>query len=120
MQKRTLPRRQVLHAIEHGEFSAEVVGSNRKVAVIITQDWCSQWRSMCEWLELFEGEPDLHVYEVIYNQLDCFEQFLDLKENRWRNSQIPYVRYYAGGKFLCDSNYASREVFLDNLRRRAE
>lgn len=117
--KKTLSRQQALHAIERGEFGPEVVCSDRKVAVIMTQDWCSQWQSMCVWLPQIEDEPGLHIYEVVYNQLDCFEEFLDLKENKWGNSQIPYIRYYVGGKLVCESNYATRETFLSNLRRPA-
>jgi hypothetical protein len=43
MKKQTLSRGQVLDVIERGEFSPEVVGSNRRVAIIMTQDWCSQY-----------------------------------------------------------------------------
>jgi hypothetical protein len=120
MKKETLSAQEALHAIRHGEFSPEVICSNKKVAVIMTQDWCPQWKSMCEWLHLTKDDPDLHLYEMIYNQIDCFEQFLDLKENRWRNSQIPYVRYYVDGKLVCESNYAALETFLSNLRQPAE
>ncbi len=110
---RIISRDQALSAIECGEFGSDVAASNRKVAVLMTQDWCPQWAAMRKWFYSLEADCDL--YELIYNQVDYFNEFRNFKEKKWKNGHIPYVRYYSGGNLVAESNYVSREEFLKNL-----
>jgi hypothetical protein len=113
MNKNRITREQAFHAIETGEFSADVIASNERVAVLLTQDWCSQWASMKGWI--YSLDRDFYLYELVYNLTPYFNEFRTFKENCWKNGQIPYVRYYRGGKLVAESNYVSREEFLGYL-----
>jgi hypothetical protein len=106
---------QVRHAIETGEFDTEVIHSCERVAVVMTQDWCPQWVRMRTWLESIEETFDVDVYEVIYNTAPYYSEFLDLKEQKWGNDAIPYVRYYVGGKLTRESNYVTKETFFSHF-----
>jgi len=110
---KSLTKEQLRHAIRTGEFGSDVTASCRKVAVVMTQDWCPDWKRMEPWLCNTVGcEDDLDIYIVVYNTLDCFQDFLLMKENQWRNDQIPYVRYYENGSLLRVSNAVPREAFF--------
>ena len=100
-----------MYAIRNGEFGSDVTASRHKVAVVMTQDWCSEWKRMEAWLCDMSGCDDLDIYLVVYNKLDCFQDFLRLKENQWRNDQIPYVRYYENGSLFRVSNAVPQEAF---------
>ncbi len=116
MKAKSLTDEQLLHAIRTGEFGSDVMASRKKVAVVMTQDWCSDWRSMESWLcDAVGCSEDLDIYLVVYNKLSCFQDFLRLKENQWRNDQIPYVRYYENGKLVRVSNAVPREAFFSFL-----
>ena len=106
-------REQAFHAIKNGEFAPSVIASAARVAVVMTQDWCPQWTSMKRWL--YDLEPDLELYELVYNLEDFFHEFRTFKETSWENGHIPYVRYYIDGSLKAVSNYVSREDFLKNL-----
>ncbi len=110
---RIITREQALSAIACGEFGSDVVASNRKVAVLMTQDWCPQWTAMKKWFYSLDADCDL--YELIYNKVACYDEFMTFKESKWGNSFIPYIRYYSGGKLVAESNYVSKEEFLRNL-----
>lgn len=112
---RRLTDNQVLHAIETGEFDPGIIHSCERVAVVMTQDWCTQWVRMRTWLESIGEMPDVDVYEVIYNTAPYFSDFLDLKERTWGNDAIPYVRYYIGGTLVRESNYVTRDTFFSYL-----
>jgi len=113
MKLKSLTNEQLLHAIRTGEFGSDVTASSQKVAVVMTQDWCSDWKRMESWLCNTVGcEDDLDIYLVVYNTLDCFQDFLRLKEKQWRNDQIPYVRYYENGSLFRVSNAVPREAFF--------
>ena len=112
-------------AMETGEFPKEVIGSNKHVAVVLTQDWCSQWSQMKFWLKSLEkeespeGSPqdlDIDVYEFVYNTVDIFQSFMDFKERSFKNGLIPYIRYYSNGNFTGDSNFTSSPSFLDRFK----
>lgn len=111
-----LPNDAALAAIREGEFPSTIIGRPH-VAIVMTQNWCPDWLRMRSWLKRMEkaGEPagfDLDVYVLIYNKTDYFTEFLHHKENSFGNSVIPYVRYYAVGTYLGDSNQLSRDQFL--------
>lgn len=113
MNKKQITRDQAFHAIETGEFGTDVTASHERVAVLMTQDWCSQFAAMKGWIYTLDRDFELH--ELVYNLVPYFSEFRSFKENRWKNGQIPYVRYYHGGKLVAESNYVSQEEFLRNL-----
>lgn len=110
---RIITREQAFTAIECGEFGSDVAASERRVAVVMTQDWCPQWAAMKKWL--YSLEIDAGLFELIYNKTEYFSEFRNFKEKKWNNGLIPYVRYYTGGRLIAESNYVSREDFLKNL-----
>jgi hypothetical protein len=113
MKLKSLTNEQLQYAVRTGEFGSDVTASRQKVAVVMTQDWCSDWMRMESWLRNTVGcDDDLDIYLVVYNKLDCFQDFLRLKENQWRNDQIPYVRYYENGSLFQVTNAVPRDVFF--------
>ena len=117
MKRKMLSKEQALRAIQNVEFSADVTASNNKVAVVMTQDWCSEWMSMKRWMDSMEDIKGLDIYELIYNTVDYYNDFLQLKEKSWKNDLIPYIRYYADGVLIHQSNYVKKEDFLKLLNR---
>ena len=113
MKAKQITREQAFHAMENGEFGADVIASADSVAVIMTQDWCPQWAAMKNWVYSLEG--GFVLYELVYNLTPYFSEFRSFKENVWKNGHIPYVRYYRGGVLAAESNYVSRDEFLRNL-----
>ena len=113
MNRKQITRDQAFHAIETGEFGTDVTASNERVAVLLTQDWCSQFAAIREWVYTLDRNFDL--YELVYNLVPWFSEFRSFKEGRWKNGLIPYVRYYRNGKLFAESNYVSQEEFLRNL-----
>jgi hypothetical protein len=113
MHLRKITRDQAFHAIGTGEFGEDVTAGNQRVAVLMTQDWCPQWKAMQAWIHALEVEFDL--YELIYDQVEYFDEFKNFKETKWGNQKIPYIRYYLDGMLAHESNYVEREDFLKNL-----
>lgn len=103
---------QIDYAIENGEFPPEVILSAENVAVVLTQGWCPQWSHMAQWILSLEPEDSIRVYYTVYDEEPYFERFMDFKETVFGNRQIPYVRYYRGGKLVKESNYISKSLFL--------
>ena len=91
---------QVYETIKNREFGPDIIASNKKVAVIMTQDWCPQWSSMKTWMELLDDVIQLDIYELVYNRSEYFREFLSVKENIWNNREIPYIRYYREGTLV--------------------
>jgi hypothetical protein len=110
-----LKKDQALKAIKDQEFGKDVTDSAKHVAVILTQDWCPQWGSMHAYLKPMKDKPGTAIWYCEYNVETFYEDFLNLKEEQWKNKQIPYVRYYTDGKFKDDSNYVPEEKFLSLL-----
>ena len=107
-------------AIETGDFAKEIRASKTCVAIVLTQDWCPQWTSMKSWMKALEAQNDasafdLDIYELEYNRMPSFGAFMSFKENEFGNNLIPYVRYYRGGELIDESNYVSKEVFLQKF-----
>jgi len=113
--RKQLTNDQVSETIRNGEFGPDIIASNQKVAVIMTQDWCPQWSSMKTWLDLLDDLIQLDIYEVIYNRAEYFREFLSVKENIWNNREIPYIRYYHKGTLVRESNYVTKDEFLESL-----
>jgi len=115
MKRKKLSKEQALRAVQNLEFSADVTASNNKVAVVMTQDWCSEWMAMKRWMDSMEDIKRLDIYELIYNTVDYYNDFLQLKEKSWKNDLIPYIRYYADGVLIHQSNYVNKEDFMKIL-----
>lgn len=103
--------------MEMGEFDADVIGSSRMVAVILTQSWCFEWAIMNRWLDRLvkREEPrdiQLDVYQLVYDREPYFREFLDFKERNFQNYHVPYVRYYNDGRLIGQSNFVRPERFL--------
>jgi hypothetical protein len=113
MKKHEITKEQALYAIKNGEFPSEVISSKNKVVVVMTQDWCPQWTFMRSWLYSLELDDEVEIYELIYNKVDYFKEFMTHKEDVWHNHEVPYLRYYKDGKLINESNYKNQKVFLD-------
>ena len=118
--RKNISEEQAKTAIEHGEFTDDIVNSRAHVAIIMTQDWCPEWRMMQIWLKSLvkrkrPDDIDIDVYELEYDKLDSSDDFMRFKETTFGNSLIPYVRYYKDGKLIDESNYVKRDAFLSKL-----
>ncbi len=105
VERKPLTQAQAEHAMQHGEFDASVVAAAPCVAVLLSQDWCSQYAALDRHLSDLAGasdpsSPAVTVFELLYNKVDYFEAFLRFKETTWRNYEIPYVRYYRDGRLM--------------------
>jgi hypothetical protein len=109
-------------AIARGEFPPDILGASPLVACIMTQSWCPQWIFIRSWIGQLEKSADrteglnIHTFEVEYDKLPNFSRFRDFKEQVWNNWEVPYIRYYSGGKLIHESNFVSAMMFLDNLK----
>jgi hypothetical protein len=115
MKRKKLSEDQVLELVKTGDFSPDIIASKQKVVIILTQDWCPDWKSMKQWLDALDDAVDVDICELIYNRSEHFQNCLDLKENTWNNSLIPYLRYYVNGVLIKESNYVTKEEFLKIL-----
>ncbi len=102
---------QALDCLKKGEFAKEIIAIKPKVAVVLTQSWCPSWVALTQWI----GEikiTDIAIWSFIYDASEIFKEFLKFKEERLGNREIPYIRYYQGGKFITATNYVDKETFL--------
>ncbi|MDR1931868.1 MAG: hypothetical protein LBQ57_03485 [Spirochaetales bacterium] len=100
-----------------GDIPPEIRGISGRVAVILTQSWCPQWRAMDAYLERMQAEQspetaDLTVFYLCYDLLPFSDEFMSFKESRFANDQIPFALYYRGGQLKETSNYVSESGFL--------
>ena len=121
IERKSLTRAQAEQAMQNGEFGPDVVAAGPNVAVLLSQDWCSQYAALNRAINDLAAKPDpghpaVIVFELLYNRVDYFEAFMRFKETRWRNYEVPYVRYYRDGKLVGESNYVGPERFLDYFR----
>lgn len=103
--RKQITEEQARHAIKTEEFDNSVIASKNKVVVILTQSWCSQWRSMERWVYDIPTDEDIDVYELEYNKTDYFDEFRSFKENIWGNFNVPYLRFYEAGVCVEQTNY---------------
>ena len=101
--------------IKQRQIPEEILNSNDKVAVIMTQDWCPQWLFMSRWLKKTQ-EKGIKTFYISYNRKPYFNEFMNVKEAVFNNDLVPYVRYYKDGKLIDDSNFVSEELFLSNFK----
>ena len=117
--RQELSREQAASAMRLGEFDPSVCTASRLVAVVLTQDWCGQWAAMDGYLaEMGSRHPELEltVFQLEYNRVDYFQDFLRFKEQVLGNAVIPYVRYYRDGRLVGQSNYVSERQFLSSFQ----
>lgn len=110
-----LSEEQVRDTIAGGDFTEEIRGADKRVAVVMTQHWCPQWKAMQEWLAELEGESELVVFTLIYDNRPYGEEFMNFKEKGFKNEFIPYIRYYNNRELVAESNYVSKKSFLANF-----
>lgn len=108
----TLTETQIRDAIRTGEFGAQILGSARNVAVIMSQSWCPQWHAVERWIQSLPDDPDLQIWTVVYDTETFFDDFLEFKETVFRNREVPYIRYYTDGRLIKETNYTSKDFFL--------
>ena len=105
-----------LALMKEGDFGPDVTGAADAVAVVLTQSWCPQWAWMRSYLTALPPDGGMDVFWVEYDREAFFEPFMRFKEGVFGNDQVPYVRYYRGGKLAAQSNFIDKGGFLRNLR----
>jgi hypothetical protein len=113
---RKLGRDDCLGLMELGEFRPGVLEAAERVAVVLTQSWCPQWTWMRSYLASLPPDPDAEVFWVEYDLEDFFEPLMKFKEEVLGNDQVPYVRYYRGGRLAAQSNFIDSAGFLRRLK----
>jgi hypothetical protein len=121
IERRSLTREQAELAMQQGEFGPDVAAASPNVAVILSQDWCSQYAALNAQVNDLAAKsdpslPSITVFELLYNRVDYYQAFMSFKEGKWRNYLIPYVRYYREGKLCGESNYVGTGQFLSYFR----
>lgn len=101
-----ITKEQAVYAVEKGELEDSVTGSCRIVVAVFTQDWCPQWVDMKRWIGEIDVEFDL--YELVYNKVDYYREFMSFKERKWGNYDVPYLRIYKDGILSKETNYMGR------------
>jgi hypothetical protein len=109
---RKLTKDECLALLEGGEFAAGLAGAAEAVAIVLTQSWCPQWAWMRSYLAELPPDARMEVFWVEYDLEDFFESFMNFKETSFGSDQVPYVRYYRGGKLAAESNYIDKGGFL--------
>ena len=104
---------EIYNVIKNKEFEKSIINSKKNVAVVMSQSWCWQWRMVNEWLPSISDIDDLDVYTIVYDNKKYYNDFLSFKENVFGNYEVPYIRYYAGGKLIKETNFISKESFLE-------
>lgn len=108
----SLTEQQIQDTISEKEFPDGILNTGKNVAIIMTQSWCPQWMMMSSWLKNIDAESDINIYTVIYDKEPYFHEFMTFKETIFGNRQVPYVRYYIGGKLVKETNYTSKDFFI--------
>ena len=98
-------------AIRDGDFPPAIRGSAPLTVVCLTQSWCPQWTRMRPFLDELSAEEGAACFYVEYDREPFFDDFRDFKESKFRNDQVPYLRYYRDGTLQKESNYADRSTF---------
>ena len=112
--KLEIQKEQALNAIQNGEFDKSVIASKEIVLIILTQDWCPQWQAMQTWLyDSNDIKKDVDIYQLGYNTTDYSEKFQTFKEEQLGNSEIPYLRFYRNGALIEETNYISKDRFME-------
>lgn len=111
--RKLIQKEQALNAISKGEFENSILLSKQRVVVVLTQDWCPQWHDMKNWIYRHETGQDIDIYELEYNRVDYFNDFMNFKESHWGNYSVPYMRFYKDGVLIRETNYISEGQFSE-------
>lgn len=103
---------QALAAINEGEFPSELRSASAKVAILLSQSWCPQWQRMRGYIQHLPKIESLSIFYLEYDRTPYFNDFLRFKENVLGNREVPYLRLYAEGSLVFQSNYLGEEAFL--------
>ncbi len=103
-----LTDKQIDYLLENGEFSDDVIKSAKKVAVILTQNWCPQWIHMHSYTKKMK---DFAIFYIEYNRSDVTDELMPYKEQVFNNHLIPYVRFYENGVCFQTTNYITKKEF---------
>ena len=108
---------QAKEILSAGDIPQEMTNVSAKVAVVLTQSWCPQWKAMDAYLSRMAEEKkpetdDLVVFHLFYDLLPFSEDFMRFKETHYSNDKIPFVLYYRDGKLKETTNYVSESGFL--------
>ena len=105
------------YAIRENEFSEEVRNSNVHTAFVLSQSWCPQWIGMKGYLNsICISHQDIDIYVLEYDRKPYFTSFMSMKETKWNNFEVPYIRYYSNGNLVSESNFISKENFIGKLK----
>lgn len=111
--KKLIQKEQALKAIQSGDFDKEILTSAKRVVLVLTQDWCPQWQHMQNWLYSVNTDENVDVYELEYNRVDYFNDFMNFKETKLNNHNVPYLRFYKDGVLYRETNYISQGQFKE-------
>jgi hypothetical protein len=109
---RKLDREECLALVDAGEFGPALLGAAERVAIVLTQSWCPQWAWMRSYLEKLPPDEGRAIFWVEYDLEDFFEPLMKFKEDAFGNDQVPYIRYYVGGRLVAESNFIDQGGFL--------
>jgi len=106
-----LTEEQCRQAIRVGDFAPELTKAAPLVVIVLTQSWCPQWTRMRPFLESFSEEVGRAGWFVEYDRETFFEDFRSFKEAKFRNEEVPYLRYYREGRLVKETNYVDKGCF---------
>lgn len=107
---------QAMYTIKNRDFPDEILKSNNRVAVVVSQSWCPQWIAMKGYLKkVTEQNRDIDIYILEYDKKVWFNDFMSMKEIYWKNLEVPYIRFYIDGLLVNESNFISRSAFVEKL-----
>ena len=117
IRKYDLTEEQISKTLIHNEFGDDIIRSCKNVAVIMSQGWCPQWMMVSRWLDCLSEEADINIFITVYDRENYYETFMHFKETIFGNRQVPYIRYYIDGALVKETNYTSKDFFLQAFNR---
>jgi hypothetical protein len=120
IQCKKVPHDEVLLAIKNMEFSPEIIMAGKKVAIVMSQSWCPEWKLMNRYINTLcthedYKEEEIVIWTLIYDGTDYFDEFRNFKENSFQNYGIPYTRFYRDGKLVKTSNFLGKLDFIKSF-----
>ena len=100
---RRLTESECRQMMSEGEVPESIRSEAERVAVILTQGWCGDWKMMRRYLDRIP-DSDVRMMYVEYDQEPFFEELKTFKETEFKNAQLPYIRYYVNGELVNQSN----------------
>ena len=103
--------------LAEGDIPRSLRETAPRVVVILTQQWCPQWKEMARWLPEFADRA--HLRFVAYDLHPRFETIMTFKEDTFDNRYIPYLRVYWQGALVGEGNWMPRRTFETLFERTA-